>query len=200
MITLYSCPLNNVRSKFLLVTGGGSCQLKNSSNLLGLYQWNWQTLATCDFGKIFNTAKKTKLHLLYFNWYLRITAWSISIEFQDSCGKWSIHVTWTNTLINYSVISFALIIIIRGRDAGAEYVHRSDSMWGSDYIAILFFLDQKVSRKTIENLRWQLGGEIIQITFRKSSTSLVQNLRKNLNKLCGSQYPVAQHSLFKFFS
>ena len=25
------------------------------------------------------------------------------------------------------------------------------------------------------------------------------NLRKNLNKLCGSQYPVAQCSLFKFF-
>ena len=42
---------------------------------------------------------------------------------------------------------------------------RSDSMWGTDYIAILFFLDQKVSRTTIENLRWQLGGEIIQVTF-----------------------------------
>ena len=51
-------------------------------------------------------------------------------------------------------------------------------MWGTDYIAILFFLDQKVSRTTIENLRWQLGGEIIQVTFGKSSISFVQKLKK----------------------
>ena len=51
-------------------------------------------------------------------------------------------------------------------------------MWGNDYIAILFVLDYKVSRTKIENLRWQLSGEIIQVTFGKSSTSLVQQLKK----------------------
>ena len=51
-------------------------------------------------------------------------------------------------------------------------------MWGTDYIAILFFLDLKVSRTTIENLSWQLGGEIIQVNFEKSSTSLGQQLKK----------------------
>ena len=53
-------------------------------------------------------------------------------------------------------------------------------MWGTDYIAILFFLDLKVSRTTIENLRWQLSGEITQVTFGKSSTSLVQQLKKKI--------------------
>ena len=51
-------------------------------------------------------------------------------------------------------------------------------MWGTDYIAILFFLDLKVSRTTIKNLSWQLGGEIIQVNFENSSTSLGQQLKK----------------------
>ena len=51
-------------------------------------------------------------------------------------------------------------------------------MWGTDYIANPFFLNKKVSRTTIKNLRWQLSGEIIQVTFGKSSTSLVQKLKK----------------------
>ena len=59
-------------------------------------------------------------------------------------------------------------------------LHRSDSVWGTDYIANPFFLNWKVSRTTIKNLRWQLGGEIIQVTFRKSSTLLVQKLKKKL--------------------
>ena len=53
--------------------------------------------------------------------------------------------------------------------------HRSDSMWDTDYIANPFFLNYWT---TIENLRWQLGGEIIQVTFGKSSTLLVQQLKK----------------------
>ena len=56
--------------------------------------------------------------------------------------------------------------------------HRLDSMWGTDYIANPFFLNLKISRTTIETLRWQLSGKIIQVTFRKSSTSLVQQLKK----------------------
>ena len=51
----------------------------------------------------------------------------------------------------------------------------------------------------MENLRLQLGGEIIQVTFGKFSTSLIQQLKKKFEKLCGSQYPVAPCSLFKFF-
>ena len=51
-------------------------------------------------------------------------------------------------------------------------------MWGTDYIAIPFFLNSKVPRTTIENLSWQLGGKIIQVTFEKFSTSLVKQLKK----------------------
>ena len=77
--------------------------------------------------------------------------------------------------------------------------HRSDSMWATDCIANPFFLNKKVSRTTIKNLRWQLGGEIIQVTFRKSSTSLVQELKKQLvhkNFATGYWLPL---SLFKFY-
>ena len=41
---------------------------------------------------------------------------------------------------------------------------------------------KKVSRTTIENLRWQLSGEIIRVTFGKSSTSSVQKLKKKLEQ------------------
>ena len=58
---------------------------------------------------------------------------------------------------------------------------------------------KKFLGQQIENLRWQLGGEIIQVTFRKSSTSLVQQLKKNLNKLYCATGCWLPHSLFKFF-
>ena len=76
--------------------------------------------------------------------------------------------------------------------------HRSDSVWGTDYIANPFFLNKKVSRTTIKNLRWQLVGEIIEVTFRKSSTSLVQQLKKKLvhkNLQQGTDY----HSVYSNF-
>ena len=60
-------------------------------------------------------------------------------------------------------------------DPRCQPTHRSDSMWDTDYMAISF-IGLKVSRTTIENLRWQLDGEIIQVTIGKSSTSLVRNL------------------------
>ena len=51
----------------------------------------------------------------------------------------------------------------------------------------------------IKNLRWQLGGEITQVTFRKSATSFVQKLKKILNKLhCATGYWLPC-SLFKIF-
>ena len=59
-----------------------------------------------------------------------------------------------------------------------EQEHRCDSMWGTDYIAYPFFMNLKVSRTTIENLRWQFVGDIILVTFRKFVTSLVQKLKK----------------------
>ena len=46
-----------------------------------------------------------------------------------------------------------------------RYMHRSDSMWGTDYIANPFFLNLKVSGTAIQNLSWPLSGEIIQVTF-----------------------------------
>ena len=56
--------------------------------------------------------------------------------------------------------------------------HRCDSIQGTDYIANPFFLNLKVSRTTIKNLRLQSGRDIIQVTFGKFVTSLVQKLKK----------------------
>ena len=44
--------------------------------------------------------------------------------------------------------------------------HRRDSVQGAEYIANPFFLNLKVSRTTIGNLRWLFGGDIIQVKFR----------------------------------
>ena len=56
-----------------------------------------------------------------------------------------------------------------------------------------------IFRTTFKNLTWQLGGEIIWLTFGKSSTSLVQQLKKKLvHKNCATGY-WPPHSLFKFF-
>ena len=52
------------------------------------------------------------------------------------------------------------------------------SIQGTDYIANPFFLNLKVSRTTIKNLRWQFGGDIIPVTFGKSVTLLVPKLKK----------------------
>ena len=49
-------------------------------------------------------------------------------------------------------------------------LHRCDSMWGTDYIANSFFLNYKVSGTTIKNLKWQVGGEITEVTFGKFVT------------------------------
>ena len=57
----------------------------------------------------------------------------------------------------------------------------------------------RVSSTIIENLRWQPSGEIIQVTFGKSSTLLVQQLKKKLvHKSCATGYWLPL-SLFKFF-
>ena len=58
-------------------------------------------------------------------------------------------------------------------------LHRCDftQVQDTDYIASPFFLNLKVSRTTIESLRWQFGGEIIQVTFGKFVTLLVQKLK-----------------------
>ena len=58
-------------------------------------------------------------------------------------------------------------------------------MWGTDYIANPFFLNWKVSRTIIKNLKWQVGGEITCVTFGKFVRLLVQNLKKKLNKPSG---------------
>ena len=52
--------------------------------------------------------------------------------------------------------------------------HRCDSIQGTDYIANYFALNLRVSRITIENLRWWFGGDIIALTFGKFVTLLVQ--------------------------
>ena len=78
-------------------------------------------------------------------------------------------------------------------------MHRSNSMWGTDYIANPFFFLFRVSRTTTKNLRWQLGGEITQVTVGKSVTLLVQQLKKEcVHKHCAIGYWLPL-SLFKFF-
>ena len=51
--------------------------------------------------------------------------------------------------------------------------HRRDSI----HIADNFFLILRVSRTKIENLKCQIGGDIILLSFRKIVTSLVQILK-----------------------
>ena len=58
-----------------------------------------------------------------------------------------------------------------------ELLHMSDSIQGTDYIATYFFLNLKVSRAKIENLKWRIGGDIIPLTFGKFVTLLVQKLK-----------------------
>ena len=58
--------------------------------------------------------------------------------------------------------------------------HRRDSIQGTDYIANYFFLNLKVSRTKIVNVRWWFGGDIIPLTFGKFVATLVKKI--------GSQY------------
>ena len=51
-----------------------------------------------------------------------------------------------------------------------ESTHRRDSIQGTDYIANYFFLNLRVSWTKNENLKWQIGGNIIPLTFRKFVT------------------------------
>ena len=55
--------------------------------------------------------------------------------------------------------------------------HRCDSIQGTDYIATYFFLNLRISRAKIENLKWRIGGDIIPLTFGKFVTLLVQKLK-----------------------
>ena len=56
-------------------------------------------------------------------------------------------------------------------------LHGSDSIQGTDYIANYFFLNLRVSKAKIENLKWWIGGDIIPLTFEKFVTILVQKLK-----------------------
>ena len=56
-------------------------------------------------------------------------------------------------------------------------MHMSDSIQGTDYIATYFFLNLKVSKAKIENLKLRIGGDIIPLTFGKFVTLLVQKLK-----------------------
>ena len=38
-------------------------------------------------------------------------------------------------------------------------IHKRDSIQDTDYIANPFFMNLKVSRTTIDNLRWQFSGD-----------------------------------------
>ena len=58
-----------------------------------------------------------------------------------------------------------------------KHLHRRDSNQGSDYITNYFFLNLRVSREKIENLKWWFNGDIIPLTFGKFLTSLVEWLK-----------------------
>ena len=122
--------------------------------------------------------------LLVYDWTVQLTI-SYWFKWWQVWGS-VVHSSSASRIVTYTLLVQRLIILSyltgnydkRTRQNTAPHYHRSDSMWGTDYIAILFFLDEKVSRTTIKNLSWQLGGEIIQVTFGKSSTSLVQQIKK----------------------
>ena len=53
--------------------------------------------------------------------------------------------------------------------------HRCDWIQGTDYIANPFFLSLRITRTKIKNLRWEVFGDIIQVTFCKFVTSKLAN-------------------------
>ena len=63
-----------------------------------------------------------------------------------------------------------------------DIYHRRDSIQGTDYVANYFFLNVKVSRAKIENLKWKIGGDIILLTVRKFVILLVALKFKILGK------------------
>ena len=91
-------------------------------------------------------------------------------------------------------------ILLVNRYIYVNIQHRSDSMWGTDYIANPFFFLLGISRTTIKNLRWQLSGEITQVTFGKFVTLLVQQLKKKfVHKNCATGYCLPLSSNSNFF-
>ena len=67
-----------------------------------------------------------------------------------------------------------MIAVIRELLFYQRHVHRRDLIQGTDYIANYFFLNLRVSRTKIENLKQPIGGDIILLTFKKFVSSLVQ--------------------------
>ena len=63
-----------------------------------------------------------------------------------------------------------------------RHLHRSNSIQGTDYITNNF-LNLRDFRTEIENLKWENRRDIIQVTFRKIVTLLVQK-PKILGKNC----------------
>ena len=67
--------------------------------------------------------------------------------------------------------------------------NRSGSNQGTDYIANDFFLNLRVFRTKIENLKWQIGRDIIPLSFWKFVTSKVKKLKiLRGNKNCEFRY------------
>ena len=67
-------------------------------------------------------------------------------------------------------------------------MHRRDSIQGTDCITNYFFLNLRVSWAKIENRKWQIGGDIIPLTFGKYVMLLVKKLKILRKKLTCSQY------------
>ena len=96
------------------------------------------------------------------------TCWSLGSLAVSSTYLWAgVGGTWNNTVLWF-------------QSCLGKHHHRSDSMWGTDYIANPFFFLLRVSKTTIKYLRWQLGGEITWGTFGKFVTLLVQQLKKRI--------------------
>ena len=77
--------------------------------------------------------------------------------------------------------------MVNVRGEGSHIIHRCDSIQGTDYIAN-DFLNLRVFRTKIENLKHQIRRDIIQVTFQKFVTSLVQKLKILEKKLIFNQY------------
>ena len=113
--------------------------------------------------------------------------WKYFSQFCLVSTNWSVHIL----TMSHKILTGVIV---------TEQYHRCDSIQGTDYVANPFFLNLRVSKTKIENLRWEVGEDIIQVTFGKLvDNHWSKNLRKDVNKLICSQYARDSQFLWTLF-
>ena len=101
-------------------------------------------------------------------------------------------ISFLNSPCNFHNLYFCIFVLgelLFHPNSMPKWVNTSMSSYVNQYTGriqcevlttILSYFLLRVSSTTIKNLRWQLGGEITLVTFRKFVTSLSKNLKKKL--------------------